>query len=32
LGARLTEAMYVPPAVDDMNEAMGDLEGFHDER
>ena len=33
LGTSLTEAMYVPPAVDDMNQAMGDLESFlHDRR
>ena len=33
MGTSLTEAMYVPPAVDDMNRAMGDLEGFlHDKR
>jgi Fic family protein len=33
LGTSLTEALYVPPAVDDMNRAMGDLEGFlHDRR
>ncbi len=33
LGTSLTEAMYVPPAVDDMNRAMGDLENFlHDRR
>jgi Fic family protein len=33
MGTSLTEAMYVPPAVDDMKRAMGDLEGFlHDRR
>ena len=33
LGTSLTEALYVPPAVDDMNQAMGDLESFlHDRR
>ncbi len=33
MGTSLTEAMYVPPCVDDMNRAMGDLEGFlHDRR
>ena len=33
MGTGLTEAIYVPPAVDDMNRAMGDLEGFlHDTR
>ena len=33
MGTSLTEAMYVPPAIDDMNRAMGDLEGFlHDRR
>jgi len=33
MGTSLTEAMYVPPAVDDMNRAMGDLEDFlHDRR
>jgi Fic family protein len=32
-GTSLTEAMYVPPAVHDMTEAMGDLENFlHDRR
>lgn len=31
MGTSLTEAMYVPPAVDDMKRAMGDLENFlHD--
>ena len=33
MGTSLTEAMYVPPSVDDMNRAMGDLESFlHDPR
>jgi len=33
MGTSLTEAMYVPPSVDDMNRAMGDLESFlHDRR
>ena len=32
MGTSLTEAMYVPPAVEDMNQAMGDLEGFLHER
>lgn len=33
MGTSLTEAMYVPPAVDDMNRAMGELENFlHDKR
>lgn len=33
MGTSLTEAMYVPPCVDDMNRAMGDLEKFlHDRR
>ena len=31
MGTSLTEAMYVPPTVDDMKRAMGDLETFlHD--
>ena len=33
MGTSLTQAMYVPPSVDDMNRAMGDLESFlHDRR
>jgi Fic family protein len=33
MGTSLTEAMYVPPAVEDMKRAMGELEGFlHDPR
>lgn len=33
MGTSLTEAMYVPPAVDDMKRAMGELEKFlHDRR
>src|SRR5665647_1566530 len=33
MGTSLTEAMYVPPSVDDMNSGMGDLQGFlHDRR
>lgn len=33
MGTSLTEARYVPPAVDDMKRAMGDLESFlHDRR
>ena len=33
MGTSLTGAMYVPPSVDDMNRAMGDLESFlHDRR
>ncbi len=32
-GMSLTEAMYVPPAIDDMKRALGDLEDFlHDRR
>jgi Fic family protein len=33
MGTSLTEALYVPPAVDDMKQAMGDLETFlHDRK